>query len=642
MDQQIQLGKYRLYHHLASGGMGEVFLARHEGPAGFAKNVVVKRILSGIASDETFVTMFLNEARLAAMIEHPNVVQIFDLGLEGDTYFIAMEYIHGRSLRQLRRRLAEVKRPFPALLAARICSQALQGLHYAHNLCDDEGQHLQIVHRDVSPDNVLIGFNGVTKVVDFGIAKAAVNVSTTRAGAVKGKFAYMAPEQITGKPLDGRADVYATGVLLYELLSGQRPFSASSEPGLIRAILQEPATPAREANPAIPEPLNDVIMRAIARKPDERFASAEEMSFALESFIQSTGKTITNAHVAALMKDLFPDDAAHKTPASAPTPPPRQASYGLTPPPGSLPPGSGARSAVSVIGTPGSGSAPVPRTVTPAPAIASAVHAPTPAPFSAVSMPPAPPASAIRSVPFVASGEASLPDIEILVDGEEKASSRPRRKVGVIAAAVGGAALLAGAALVLMPGDAETPPAASTQVARPAQVAAPSPSTATSAVPAPEPKPRSTALKPTPESAVESTPEPREVTFDEAPSAVAAAQPASDSAEAAPEPKPVRRTRQPTRRQEKAARPVQTRAEAPPVAEAEVEIQTGRVMLRVNPWAEVYWSGRSMGITPMDAVELPAGKQVLTLRNEDLSLERKIAVNVIPGSEVVVKADLLD
>ena len=199
MDQQIQLGKYRLYHHLASGGMGEVFLARHEGPAGFAKNVVVKRILGGIASDETFVTMFLNEARLAAMIEHPNVVQIFDLGLEGDTYFIAMEYIHGRSLRQVRRRLAELKRAFPSVLAARICSQVLQGLHYAHTLSDEHGQPLQIVHRDVSPDNVLIGFNGVTKVVDFGIAKAAVNVSTTRAGAVKGKFAYMAPEQITGK-----------------------------------------------------------------------------------------------------------------------------------------------------------------------------------------------------------------------------------------------------------------------------------------------------------------------------------------------------------------------------------------------------------------------------------------------------------
>ncbi|MGA9520864.1 MAG: serine/threonine-protein kinase, partial [Myxococcaceae bacterium] len=352
MDQQIQLGKYRLYHHLASGGMGEVFLARHEGPAGFSKNVVVKRILSGIASDETFVTMFLNEARLAAMIEHPNVVQIFDLGLECDTYFIAMEYIHGRSLRQLRRRLRELQRPFPELLAARVCSQALQGLHYAHTLTDDEGNPLHIVHRDVSPDNVLIAFNGATKVVDFGIAKAAVNVSTTRAGSVKGKFAYMAPEQITGKGMDGRADVYATGVLLYELLSGQRPFNATSEPGLIRAILMEPATPVREANPNIPDALNDVIMRAIARKPDDRFASAEEMSFALEAYIQSTGKTITNAHVAALMRDLFPDDAAHKTPASVTTPPPRQVSYGLTPAPGSLPPHGVPQSAVSSLGTP--------------------------------------------------------------------------------------------------------------------------------------------------------------------------------------------------------------------------------------------------------------------------------------------------
>ncbi len=623
MNQQIQLGKYRLYHHLASGGMGEVFLARHEGPAGFSKNVVVKRILSGIASDETFVTMFLNEARLAAMIEHPNVVQIFDLGIEDDTYFIAMEYIHGRSLRQLRRRLAQLKRPFPPLLAARVCSQALQGLQYAHTLTDDEGNPLHIVHRDVSPDNVLIAFNGATKVVDFGIAKAAVNVSTTRAGAVKGKFAYMAPEQITGKGIDGRADVYATGVLLYELLSGQRPFNAESEPGLIRAILMEPATPAREANPAIPEALNDVIMRAIARKADDRFASAEEMSYALEAYIQSTGKTITNAHVAAFMRELFPDDAAHKTPVSV-TPPPRQVSYGLTPAPGSLSPHAAPQSAVSSLGTPppgaseaaaGSGVASVARSLTPAPSAVSAVRTGTPPPASAVAVPLAP-QSANLSKP-----EASLPDIEILLDGDVKGSPPPRRRVGWIAGAVGGAALLAGAAFLLVPGTEPSielaPPAAGVPAA---------------AAPTPAPEPRAVKFA--------EAPEPEPVTTSEA----AGSEAAAGRAEKAPERKPVRRTRQVTRRQEKAAPPVQAVAAATTeLREPEPEVRmTGLVMLRVNPWAEVFWSGRSMGITPMGAVELPAGKQVLTLRNQDLSLERKISVDVVSGSQIVVKADLLE
>ena len=627
MDQQIQLGKYRLYHHLASGGMGEVFLARHEGPAGFSKNVVVKRILSGIASDETFVTMFLNEARLAAMIEHPNVVQIFDLGLECDTYFIAMEYIHGRSLRQLRRRLRELQRPFPELLAARVCSQALQGLHYAHTLTDDEGNPLHIVHRDVSPDNVLIAFNGATKVVDFGIAKAAVNVSTTRAGSVKGKFAYMAPEQITGKGMDGRADVYATGVLLYELLSGQRPFNATSEPGLIRAILMEPATPVREANPNIPDALNDVIMRAIARKPDDRFASAEEMSFALEAYIQSTGKTITNAHVAALMRDLFPDDAAHKTPASVTTPPPRQVSYGLTPAPGSLPPHGVPQSAVSSLGTPApvsSAGAAVPGVASSG--VASAVRAVTPHPASAVILPPAAPVSAIRSRP-----EANLPDIEILFDGDEKASPLRRRKAGWVAGAVGGAALLAGAAFLLVPGtepSVERLPAAE---ARPTSAQPP----------APEPRPVKFADAPEPEPAA--APAMTEVA-EVVPSEAARPEVEARRTGKASDRKPVRRTVQVARRQEKTARPVQARAEdiaQQPEPEPEVQ-KTGLVMLRVNPWAEVFWSGRSMGITPMAAVELPAGKQVLTLRNQDLSLERKISVDVVPGSQVVVKADLLD
>jgi len=466
MGQHIQLGKYRLFHHLATGGMGEVFLARQEGPAGFSKTVVVKRILPSVASDEMFVSMFLDEARLAAMLEHPPVVQIFDLGLEDGTYFIAMEYIHGLSLRAIRQRLVHRSRSFPPELLARVCSQALQGLHYAHTLSDEAGTPLQIVHRDVSPDNLLIGFNGVTKVVDFGIAKAAVNVSTTRAGMVRGKFAYMAPEQLTGKPMDARTDIYAMGVLLYELLTGQRPFHANSEPGLIRAILQDQVSPPRESNPAVPAALEAVVMRAMTRHPEHRFESAEQMSLALETYIQSTGKTVTNAHIGALVRELFPEQA-NKLPGTGITPAQRPVSFGLTPAPGSVPslPSLSTRSSAGVVAppVPSSGIVSVP----------SGAIAPMPSASETIVMPPEELAAsaAVRS-----REEAALPDIEIVEDDPHPRPSS-RRQAGLMAALFGAAAVLAGAAVVMVPRE---PPAVQEVLsgAQPALLPGPAPAVA--------------------------------------------------------------------------------------------------------------------------------------------------------------------
>src|SRR5205823_15041286 len=179
-----RLGKYRVIQLLATGGMGEVLLARHEGPAGFAKTVVVKKILRHLAHDQSFIDMFLNEARLAAQLTHPNIVQIFELGQEEDTWFIAMEYVHGRSLRVIKQQLLERKEVMAPWVAARLCSQALQGLHYAHTLTDERGKSLGVIHRDVSPDNVLVTFGGVVKLVDFGIAKPMNAESTTRTGTL--------------------------------------------------------------------------------------------------------------------------------------------------------------------------------------------------------------------------------------------------------------------------------------------------------------------------------------------------------------------------------------------------------------------------------------------------------------------------
>ncbi|MDP3499057.1 MAG: protein kinase [Myxococcales bacterium] len=279
------IGKYRVLKHLATGGMGEVFLARQDGLRGFTKLVVVKRLLPQFARDPNFLEMFLNEARLAAQLHHPNIVQVFDLGEEGGLFFIAMEFVHGASLRTVKQVLTEAGKTLEPRLAASLCAQALNGLHHAHTLQDDAGQLLRLVHRDVSPDNLLVGFDGVVKVVDFGIAKATASVSTTTTGTVKGKFAYMAPEYLAGDPIDGRADVYSMGVVLYELLSGTRPFRGNSEPALIMSIMRDEPPPLHEKAPAVPAVLEAIVNRALAKDPAKRFQSAQQMATELERFV---------------------------------------------------------------------------------------------------------------------------------------------------------------------------------------------------------------------------------------------------------------------------------------------------------------------------------------------------------------------
>ena len=313
------VGKYEILRPLASGGMGEVLLARQSGPGGFARAVVVKRLLPHLAKDPAFVQMFLNEARVVSRLSHPNVAQIYELGEADDTLFIAMEFVHGRSLLQVMRALSERGRLVSSALVARIAIEALQGLHHAHSL-RLEGQSSPVVHRDMSPDNILIGFDGHVRVIDFGIARAADTVSTTRTGTVKGKFSYMAPERFDGErsnELDASIDVYAMGVVVYESLTGRRPFRGSSDAALIGAILNTEPPPAHEVNASVPQELSSLVARALAKDRTRRFASAAEFSGALEEWLRRSGQTAGEPELIALMRGLFGADAADVNPATS-------------------------------------------------------------------------------------------------------------------------------------------------------------------------------------------------------------------------------------------------------------------------------------------------------------------------------------
>ncbi|WP_043432724.1 serine/threonine-protein kinase [Cystobacter fuscus] len=298
-----QVGKYQLIRKLAVGGMAEVYLAKAAGPRGFEKTLVVKCILPHLAQEPAFVEMFLSEAMLAARLTHPHIVQIFDFGEADGSYFLAMEYVDGPSLRTLIKRASAQHLPLPPAVCARLISQACEGLAFAHDFVDPgTGEALGLIHRDVSPDNILLSLQGAVKVVDFGIAKATGQSHRTRSGVIKGKLSYMPPEQLRAKQLDRRVDVYALGVVLYELLTSHKPYSAASDAALMHTLLFDEPVPAVHYRPDLPDTLQRILARAIAKDREQRYPDCHALQADLEDFILAGGRSVTAPQVAQLIQ----------------------------------------------------------------------------------------------------------------------------------------------------------------------------------------------------------------------------------------------------------------------------------------------------------------------------------------------------
>lgn len=304
------LGRYELLIPIAAGGMAQVWAARLRGARQFQKIVAVKTMLPKLSEDEQFEQMFLDEASLASRIRHPNVVEILDLGEHSGVLYLIMEWIEGVPLNQLMK-TAKAHGGVPAPVATRIALQACAGLHAAHELTDDKGALVGLVHRDVSPQNLLVTYDGVTKVVDFGVAKAtALGGGATVAGQIKGKVGYMAPEQVRGEPLDRRVDVFAMGIVLYALTTGKHPFRRESEAATMYNICAPQAvTPPSKIIAGYPPELEPIVLRALAKDRDERYASCDEMLRALDG-LPSHLRASSDADVARFVRQLFDERRA--------------------------------------------------------------------------------------------------------------------------------------------------------------------------------------------------------------------------------------------------------------------------------------------------------------------------------------------
>lgn len=300
-----RLGRYVVLKHLASGGMADVLLARTDGIEGFERHVVLKRIKSEHAKDRRFIEMFLDEARLAANLHHANVVQVHDIGEASGAYFFTMEYLHGEDLRSILSTLARTRATMPLGHVVSIISSAAAGLHHAHDRRGPDKKPLNIVHRDVTPSNILVGYDGSVKVVDFGIAKAALRSGETRSGSLKGKVSYMSPEQCKSLPIDRRSDVYSLGVVLYELATTTRLFKNDSDYLVMDAICNGKIPLPRVRRPGLPNELSTIIMTALATDPDRRYQTADELRVALDQFAAQQGLSSNAGSLASYLTKIF-------------------------------------------------------------------------------------------------------------------------------------------------------------------------------------------------------------------------------------------------------------------------------------------------------------------------------------------------
>ncbi|HKU43892.1 MAG TPA: serine/threonine-protein kinase, partial [Polyangiales bacterium] len=299
-----QLGKYRLVATLGQGGMGTVYLALASGLGEFRKLLVVKELRQDLTRQAGFVTMFMDEAKLAARLDHPNVVQTFEASQENDRYFLAMEYLDGQPLSALIDRTAASKE-LPLSVHIQILCEVLHGLHYAHELRDYDNSLLHVVHRDISPQNVFVTYHGQVKVVDFGVAKAANATTLTDPGVFKGKFAYAAPEQVLGRPVDGRADQFAVGIMLWEAIAGQRFSDQIATPASFRNRAAGRERRIAEVVPGVDPMLAAICDRALAVDPEQRFPTAAKFRSALQEYLQASGVRVEAPEIGQFMRDVF-------------------------------------------------------------------------------------------------------------------------------------------------------------------------------------------------------------------------------------------------------------------------------------------------------------------------------------------------
>ncbi|MEZ4450741.1 MAG: serine/threonine-protein kinase [Nannocystaceae bacterium] len=299
------IGPYTVLERISAGGMAEVYKAKQHGVEGFERLVAIKRILPHIASDPEFIAMFQAEAKLAVQLTHGNIAQIYKLGRHEDSFYIALEFVDGRDIGALLDYAQKKDKPIPLHYACYIIARVCEGLDYAHQKRDPSGNPLNVIHRDISPPNILVSYEGEVKLIDFGLAKAASSSIHTQAGIIKGKLAYMSPEQVRGEKLDSRSDVFAVGVVFYELLVGKRLFRRTSDLETYQAVRECTVPVPSTVNPQIPPRLSEIMLKALAKEPGERFQTAGEMQNQIQEFMFRANLTTRGEQLGEWMRRVF-------------------------------------------------------------------------------------------------------------------------------------------------------------------------------------------------------------------------------------------------------------------------------------------------------------------------------------------------
>ncbi len=569
-------GRYLLHDVVAKGGMAEIFLAEQPGPGGVSREIVIKRILPEFAAMPRFVEMFLDEARVVAQLSHPNIVPVIDFGEVEGSYFIAMERVLGPSLREIGRTAARLARTLPFAVLAKIIAQIAEGLAYAHQLRGPSGTPLQVVHRDISPSNVLVSYDGVPKLLDFGIAKASSSTHKTRTGVIKGKLSYMSPEQVLGEELDQRADIYSLGVVLYQLAANRRPFAEKSEYSQMTSILEGQAEPPRELNPAIPESLQLIILKAMAPLCDQRHADARELARDLEQFVLQQGGPLSSFDIADELQRLEEESGEHMAPSGLTRHTQSSAAEAEAP---ALPGEATVDSRSASHGDRAAGST--------RPAAEPVASAPEPRTEPMGSAPA--PVAVVRSVRpdmvLAEPAEAAAP-----LNSALRSSRVPLLVTALIAASLGGLAVTA------LPGMLGTG--------------------------------ASDTAAPLPVRAVEVTPDAARAAVPDGALAIVAVDAGQTRSERRPR-RPGRRPRTPA----PAHTPAALVPDATPTAVAE-----GSVLVHTTPWTAIYLDGRHLGDSPT-RLSLPAGSYRLTLRNPEQGIEQQLRIELKAGEELKLRRD---